>query len=91
MSAAESNVEPTVLRLSKGRHTWIFRYGAGEEGALRSAIAELAGRAETPFDWFDAALVTHQLTSRLKPGLDRVDGRGTEFADPSGAADGEAK
>lgn len=75
--------EPTVLRLSKGRHTWLFRYGEGDEAALRSTLAELAGRAETPFDWFDAALVTHQLKSRLKPGLDRVDGRMPEFADPT--------
>lgn len=93
MSAADSptpNKGPdngTVLRLSKGRHTWFFRYQEGEEGTLRSVLAELAGRAETPFDWFDAALVTHQLASRLKPGLDRVDGRMPEFADPNQSGD----
>ena len=83
MSAADTGNDPTVLRLCKGRHTWFFRYGAGDDGALRTALAELAGRSDTPFDWFDAALVTHQLTSRLKPGLNRVDGRTPEFADPT--------
>jgi len=82
MSAADPRDNATVLRLSKGRHTWFFRYEPGDEAALRSALADLAGRAQTPFDWFDAALVTHQLSSRLKPGLNRVDGRTPEFADP---------
>lgn len=84
MSAAEPTGGPSVLRLCKGRHTWFFRYGAGDEGALRTAVAELAANPLAPFDWFDAALVTHQLTSRLKPGLNRVDGRTPEFADPPG-------
>jgi hypothetical protein len=86
MSAGERTHRPrrehATLRLSKGRHTWFFRYTPEDEGVLRSALAELARDPRMPFDWFDAALVTHQLSSRLKPGLNRVDGPVSEFADP---------
>jgi hypothetical protein len=34
-------------------------------------LAELAQREDVPFDWFDAALVSHQLRNRLLPGLQR--------------------
>jgi hypothetical protein len=33
-----------------------------------------------PFDWFDAALATHQLSKRLKAGLYRIDGNSTGTA-----------
>lgn len=49
------------LELAKGRHRYIFRYREGQEGAVLSALVELADRADCDFDWFDAALLGHQL------------------------------
>lgn len=49
------------LELEKGRHRYIFRYRQGQEGLVLSALVELADRADCDFDWFDAALLGHQL------------------------------
>ena len=64
--------EPVTL--VKGSHRWTFACEAGEESALLKRLSELASDGNVPFDWFDAALVSHQLSKRLKPGLQRIDG-----------------
>ncbi len=67
-----------ALTLVKGPHRWTFRYGPGEEPLLLERLAELARRKDVPFDWFDAALVSHQLRSRLNSGIAR------EASEPAG-------
>lgn len=64
--------EPVTL--VKGPHRWMFACDAGEEPLLLKRLSELASDRAVPFDWFDAALVSHQLSKRLKPGLQRIDG-----------------
>jgi len=64
--------EPVTL--VKGSHRWSFACDTGDEAALLKRLSELAGDRNIPFDWFDAALVSHQLSKRLKPGLHRIDG-----------------
>lgn len=64
--------EPVTL--VKGSHRWTFACDAGEESALLKRLSELASDRDAPFDWFDAALVSHQLSKRLKPGIQRIDG-----------------
>lgn len=61
------------VTLSKGPHRWTFSCPPGEEKTLLMRLAELARSEEVPFDWFDAALVSHQLRNRLLPGLARND------------------
>jgi hypothetical protein len=61
------------VTLSKGPHRWTFSCEPGQERTLLMRLAELAGRDDVPFDWFDAALVSHQLRNRLLPGLARTD------------------
>jgi hypothetical protein len=63
--------EPVTL--TKGAHRWTFRCDAGDEPALLRRLSELAADPDAPFDWFDAALVSHQLSKRLRPGLQRID------------------
>ena len=63
------------LTLVKGVHTWTFSCEAGDEAVLLARLSELARGPGVPFDWFDAALVSHQLSNRLKPGLFRIDGQ----------------
>jgi hypothetical protein len=64
--------EPVTL--VKGGHKWTFWCDAGDEPELLRRVTELARGEDVPFDWFDAALVTHQLSKRLKAGLYRIDG-----------------
>jgi len=64
--------EPVTL--VKGGHRWTFACDAGDEAELLRRVTELARGEDVPFDWFDAALVTHQLSKRLKAGLYRIDG-----------------
>lgn len=64
--------EPVTL--VKGSHKWMFSCDAGDEASLLKRLSELASDRNAPFDWFDAALVSHQLSKRLKPGLQRIDG-----------------
>ena len=61
------------VTLSKGQHRWTFSCHPGEEQSLLIRLAELAKQEDVPFDWFDAALVSHQLRNRLLPGLARND------------------
>lgn len=65
-----------AVTLSKGRHRWTFSCHPGEERSLLTRLAELARADDVPFDWFDAALVSHQLRNRLLPGLYRNDPQG---------------
>lgn len=65
--------EARTVTLAKGAHRWFFSCATGEERELLSSVSELALRPEVPFDWFDAALVGHQIARRLQSGLSRVD------------------
>ncbi|HVU63722.1 MAG TPA: hypothetical protein VHC70_07085 [Phycisphaerales bacterium] len=69
------------VTLCKGVHRWTFSCEEGEERNLLMRLAELAQREDVPFDWFDAALVSHQLRNRLLPGLQRTESPGS----PAGA------
>ncbi|MFN7022235.1 MAG: hypothetical protein ACK4WH_13035 [Phycisphaerales bacterium] len=83
LSPANSTIparEPVTL--VKGIHRWTFSCDAGDEPELLRRLSELASRQDAPFDWFDAALVTHQLNRRLMPGLRRIDGRPADAAQP---------
>lgn len=75
---ARSLREPVTL--VKGAHRWTFSCDSGDEPELLRRVTELARGEDVPFDWFDAALVTHQLSKRLKAGLYRIDGSSTGSA-----------
>jgi hypothetical protein len=71
--ACPAPVARDPVTLTKGAHRWIFHCDAGDEPALLRRLSELAADPRAPFDWFDAALVSHQLSKRLRPGLQRID------------------
>jgi hypothetical protein len=71
--ADSTNTDPRSVTLLKGAHRWVFACAPGDEQALLASVSELARRQEVPFDWFDAALVGHQIARRLPSGLNRVD------------------
>ena len=78
MPAVDVGREPSaaarrLLSLSKAGHEYRFSYEAGEERQVLDALAELAQRRiggpgggdAAPLDWFDAAVLGHQLGGHL--------------------------
>lgn len=57
------------LVLSKHAQQWVFRYAPGEEAALLRALADAARDDAQPFDWFDAAVLAHQMGEQMQPDL----------------------
>jgi hypothetical protein len=72
-AAASAGTPREPVTLVKGAHRWTFSCDPGDEGELLRRISELARSPEAPLDWFDAALISHQLSRRLKSGLQRID------------------
>ena len=54
-----------TLSLVKGRQHFCFRYEVGQEGKVLEAMVEMVRRREVEFDWFDAAVLSHQLGQHL--------------------------
>ena len=54
-----------TLSLVKGRHQFCFKYEAGEESSVLNSLVEMVNRRDVPFDWFDAAILSHQLGQHL--------------------------
>ncbi len=54
-----------TLNLIKGKHQFYFRYETGQETIVLQSLVEMAQRRETGFDWFDAAVLSHQLGGHL--------------------------
>lgn len=54
-----------TLRLFKKGEEFRFIYTDGDESSVLSALVEMVGRRDTAFDWFDAAILSHQLGEHL--------------------------
>ena len=62
VSADKIAEKPTkTLTLMKGGEQFCFRYEVGEESQVLDAMVDLVNRRELAFDWFDAAVLSHQL------------------------------
>lgn len=64
--------ETRQLSLVKRDERFIFRYRSGQEASVIDSFAELAGRPESAFDWFDAAVLSYQMGRRLETELDQI-------------------
>ena len=49
--------------LMKGDHCWKIRWDSGEEDLLVAVVSDLAADEQIDFDWFDAAMVRHQVAN----------------------------
>ena len=58
-----------TISLVKGKHTFCFRYDAGDEKTVLDALAAMVKRRDLSFDWFDAAVLSHQLGQQLSKEL----------------------
>ena len=54
-----------TLSLVKGKDHFCFRYDVGQEAAVLESFIEMVNRRELAFDWFDAAVLSHQLGQHL--------------------------
>jgi len=55
-------VTPHSVVLMKGDIQWRFAWKDGEETLAVKAITDIAKSTENDFDWFDAAMVCHEMT-----------------------------
>ena len=53
------------LSLLKGEERFIFRYESGREEEVLDAFVDLANERSSAFDWFDAAVLSFQLSKNL--------------------------
>jgi len=66
MSTPNSAQQPTkTLSLSKGKHHFCFKYEVGQESQVLDTLVEMVHRRDVTFDWFDAAVLSHQLGQHL--------------------------
>ncbi len=54
-----------TLSLIKGKDQFCFRYEVGQESKVLESLIEMVNRRELSFDWFDAAVLSHQLGQHL--------------------------
>lgn len=54
-----------TLSLMKGREQFCFRYEVGHEAQVLHAMIDMVHDRELCFDWFDAAVLSHQLGQHL--------------------------
>lgn len=57
--------EMRQLTLVKKGHYYLFRYAPGDEAALIQVLMEKADDRACPLDWFDAAVLSHQMGHRM--------------------------
>jgi hypothetical protein len=66
MSNATKTEAPTrTLSLVKGKEQFCFRYELGQEARVLDALVDMVHRRDVAFDWFDAAVLSHQLGQHL--------------------------
>lgn len=54
-----------TLSLVKGKEHFCFRYEVGQESKVLESLIEMVNARELSFDWFDAAVLSHQLGQHL--------------------------
>ena len=61
-----------VLSLLKGEERFIFRYEPGGEEVVLDAFVDMANEKKNAFDWFDAAVLSFQLSKNLVEEADKL-------------------
>lgn len=57
--------EMKTLSLMKGGQYFCFRYEVGQEVKVLDALIDMVHKSDNQFDWFDAAVLSHQLGRHL--------------------------
>ncbi len=64
--------EKKILSLVKGQDRFVFRYDPGSEEDVLDAFVDMANEQKNNFDWFDAAVLSFQLSRQLVEEADRL-------------------
>jgi hypothetical protein len=65
MKSRKSARETKTLSLVKGHEQFCFKYEIGQESKVLDALIDMVNRRDLAFDWFDAAVLSHQLGQHL--------------------------
>jgi len=57
--------EMKTLSIMKGKECFCFRYEVGQEVKVLDALVDMVHQPDIAFDWFDAAILSHQLGRHL--------------------------
>jgi hypothetical protein len=57
--------EQRTITLVKGKEQFFFRFEVGEESRVLDALVDMVTSREFGLDWFDAAVLSHQLGQHL--------------------------
>jgi hypothetical protein len=57
--------EMKTLSLVKGDQYYCFKYEIGQEVKVLDALVDMVHKSNRHFDWFDAAILSHQLGRHL--------------------------
>lgn len=64
-----------VLTLIKGPDTHVFSYEYGDEQAVIGALVDAVHDPARKFDWFDAAVLSHQIGQQLAKSRATIGGK----------------
>ena len=64
--------EQRQLSLLKAQEHFLFRYEPGHEESVLDAFVDLANDRMSNFDWFDAAVLSFQLSKHLVDEADKL-------------------
>lgn len=68
-NASQPIRERHCITLVKGDQRWRFHLEPGHERAMIDTVSDMASDPNHPLDWFDAAIVSHQIARHLdQPG-----------------------
>ena len=68
------------VTLLKDEQRWRFRLESGREHEMIDAVADMASDPAHALDWFDAAIVSHQITKQLETPDSTSSGTSTDAA-----------
>ncbi len=71
-SPFEHGPETRQLVLVKDGQRYVFRYAAGEENVVLERLIELVRDDSSDLDWFDAAVLSHQMGQRMSRKLETL-------------------
>lgn len=60
-----------VVLVKQGQR-YVFRYTPGEESKMLDGFADMARDPKCELNWFDAAVLSHQMGQRISQQLDNV-------------------
>lgn len=71
MNASEPAAKTKTLTLTKGAEHFRFTYEVGCERQMLDHLVDLVHQPQLNFDWFDCAVLSHQLGMQLAEDLRR--------------------